>query len=285
MRAQIRHLALSLIEQRLSPETLSKIDEIETLMTESRSDAFGFTPEQLKWTLPFVAFIYEYYFRVQTVGIENIPSGRVLLIANHSGQIPLDGVMIGTGLLLNGNPPRPLRSMVERWVPSLPYVSTLFARLGQVLGTPENCRYLLENEEAVLVFPEGARGISKTIDKAYQLQEFGHGFMRLAMETGTPIVPIGVVGAEEQYPALWNIKTLARALSMPAFPVSPTFFIPLIGLLPLPVKYRIHFGTPMTFDGDPDEDETVIGMRVLQVKDAIEELIEEGLAARKGIFR
>ena len=107
--------------------------------------------------------------------------------------------MIGTALLLEGQPPRPLRSMVERWVPSLPHVSTLFARLGQVLGTPENCRYLLENEEVVLVFPEGARGISKTIDKAYQLQEFGHGFMRLAMENKTPIVPVGVVGAEEQY--------------------------------------------------------------------------------------
>lgn len=284
MRAQFKHLALSWIEQKLSPSTLARIDEIEALMTEAQSDAFGFTPEQLKWTLPFVALIYEYYFRVETVGIQNVPHGRVLLIANHSGQLPLDGVMIGTALLLDGKPPRPLRSMVERWVPSLPYVSTLFARLGQVLGTPENCRFLLQNEEAVLVFPEGARGVSKTIDKAYELQEFGHGFMRLAMETNTPIIPIGVVGAEEQYPALWNLKPLARALNMPAFPLSPTFFIPLIGLMPLPVKYRIHFGAPLHFKGDPDEDETVVGARVLQVKDAIEDLIQEGLATRKGIF-
>jgi 1-acyl-sn-glycerol-3-phosphate acyltransferase len=284
MRSQFKHLALSWIEQRLSPATIARIDEIEALMTEAQTDAFGFTPEQLKWTLPFVALIYEYYFRVETVGIENVPSGRVLLIANHSGQVPLDGVMIGTALLLDGKPPRPLRSMVERWVPSLPYVSTLFARLGQVLGTPENCRFLLQTEEAVLVFPEGARGISKTIDKAYELQGFGHGFMRLAMETGTPIIPVGVVGAEEQYPALWNLKSIARALNMPAFPVSPTFFIPLVGLMPLPVKYRIHFGAPLNFEGDSDEDETVVGARVLQVKDAIEDLIEEGLSARKGIF-
>ncbi len=284
MRSQLRHLALSWIEQKLSPATLARIDEIEALMTEAQTDAFGFTPEQLKWTLPFVALIYEYYFRVETVGIEKVPSGRVLLIANHSGQVPLDGVMIGAALLLDGKPPRPLRSMVERWVPSLPYISTLFARLGQVLGTPENCRFLLQNEEAVLVFPEGARGISKTIDKAYELQEFGHGFMRLAMETGTPIIPIGVVGAEEQYPALWNLKGLARALNMPAFPLSPTFFIPLVGLMPLPVKYRIHFGAPLHFEGDPDEDETVVGASVLQVKDAIEDLIQDGLAARKGIF-
>ena len=284
MRSQFKHLALSWIEQRLSPATIARIDEIEALMSEAQTDAFGFTPEQLKWTLPFVALIYEYYFRVETVGIENVPPGRVLLIANHSGQVPLDGVMIGTALLLDGKPPRPLRSMVERWVPSLPYVSTLFARLGQVLGTPENCRFLLQTEEAVLVFPEGARGISKTIDKAYELQEFGHGFMRLAMETGTPIIPVGVVGAEEQYPALWNFKSIARALNMPAFPVSPTFFIPLVGLMPLPVKYRIHFGAPLNFEGYPDEDETVVGARVLLVKDAIEDLIEEGLAARKGIF-
>ena len=285
MRAQLKHMTLALIEQRLSPATLARIDELESLMNEANSDAFGFTPEQIKWVLPIMALVYEYYFRVETSGIENIPEGRVLLIANHSGQIPLDGMMIGTALLTEGEPPRPLRSMVERWIPSLPHVSRLFARLGQVLGTPENCRHLLQNDEAVLVFPEGARGISKTLDKSYQLQEFGHGFMRLAMETHTPIVPVGVVGAEEQYPALWNLERVARLLNMPAFPLSPTFFIPIVGLLPLPVKYRINFGTPMYFEGDSDEDETLIGRRVLQVKDAIADLVGEGLAARKGIFR
>lgn len=272
------------MEKRLSPTTLARIDELESVLNESHADAFGFTPEQIKWILPFMIWVYEYYFRVETQGIENVPSGRVLLVANHSGQIPLDGMMIGTALLTEGQPPRPLRSMVERWVPSLPHVSRLFARLGQVLGTPENCRYLLQGGEAVLVFPEGARGISKTLDKSYQLQEFGHGFMRLAMETGTPIVPVGVVGAEEQYPALWNLERIARLLSMPAFPLSPTFFIPVLGVLPLPVKYRIKFGAPMHFFGDPDEDEALIGQRVLQVKDAIADLIADGLEARKGIF-
>ncbi len=285
MRAQLKHMTLALIEQRLSPATLARIDELESLMNEANSDSFGFTPEQIKWVLPIMALVYEYYFRVETSGIENIPEGRVLLIANHSGQIPLDCMMIGTALLTEGEPPRPLRSMVERWIPSLPHVSRLFARLGQVLGTPENCRHLLQNDEAVLVFPEGARGISKTLDKSYQLQEFGHGFMRLAMETHTPIVPVGVVGAEEQYPALWNLERVARLLNMPAFPLSPTFFIPIVGLLPLPVKYRINFGTPMYFEGDSDEDETLIGRRVLQVKDAIADLVGEGLASRKGIFR
>lgn len=284
MRAQLQQMTLSFMEKRLSPTTLARIDELESVLNESNADAFGFTPEQIKWILPFMMWVYEYYFRVESQGLENVPSGRVLLVANHSGQIPLDGMMIGTALLTEGQPPRPLRSMVERWVPSLPHVSRLFARLGQVLGTPENCRYLLEEDEAVLVFPEGARGISKTLDKSYQLQEFGHGFMRLAMETGTPIVPVGVVGAEEQYPALWNLERVARVLSMPAFPLSPTFFIPVFGILPLPVKYRIKFGSPMHFAGDPDEDEALIGQRVLQVKDAIADLIADGLEARKGIF-
>ena len=174
--------------------------------------------------------------------------------------------------------------MVERWVSTLPYANVLFARLGQVLGTPENCRHLLRREETVLVFPEGTRGINKTYDKAYQLQAFGHGFMRLALETGTPIVPVAVVGAEEQYPTFWNARPLAKLLGAPAFPVAPTMFIPVLGLLPLPVKYRIYFGRPMHFEGDPYEDESDIERRVLEVQDAISALLQRGLDTRQGFF-
>src|SRR5262249_43055757 len=180
-----------------------------------------------------------------------------LLIANHSGQVPLDASLIGASLFMDTEPPRFIRAMVEKWTQTLPFVSLLFSRVGQVVGVPENASRLLEREEALLVFPEGARGISKTFDRRYQLTDFALGFMRLAIETGTPIVPIAVIGGEEQYVSVANLTGLARVLRVPAFPILPQLLLP-GGQLPLPTKYRIYFGEPMTFRGDADDDDSVI---------------------------
>jgi 1-acyl-sn-glycerol-3-phosphate acyltransferase len=242
-------------------------------------DPFGFN---LDYTLSAVApflWLYRNYFRVETFGIEKVPAGRVLLVSNHSGQLPLDGAMIGVSMLLEANPPRAIRSMVEKWVPALPYVSTFMARVGQIVGTPENCRRLLESEEAILVFPEGVRGISKLWPQRYQLQEFGLGFMRLALETRTPIVPIAVVGAEEQAPALVDLKPVAKLLGFPAFPVTPT------GLpIPLPTKYRIYYGDPLRFTGRPDDEDSELDKKVRTVKAAIQSMLHQGLKERRGVF-
>ncbi len=274
------------IDARLPPELLDRIDELRAGIGGDRpTDDFGFTPEQIKYAVAVVEKVYRHWFRVEPIGLEHIPQGRALLIANHSGQVPIDAMMIATALILEAEPPRAVRSMVERWVPSLPFVSTFFSRMGQVLGTPENCRTLLEEEHAVLVFPEGVRGINKTYDKAYQLQAFGHGFMRLALETNTPIVPVGVVGAEEQYPTPWNLTGLAKTLGLPAVPVPVNPLIPGVGMLPLPVKYRIYFGRPLTFIGDPDDDAAEIAARVGVVRDAVDGLLRRGLLERQGWFR
>ncbi len=175
--------------------------------------------------------------------------------------------------------------MVERWVPTLPFVSWFMARAGQIVGTRSNFRRLAEQGEAILVFPEGVRGISKTFDKAYQLQEFGLGFMRLALENDLPIVPIAVIGAEEQAPSLYNFKALGRLMGMPAFPITPTFpLLGPLGLLPYPTRYRIYFGEPMQFEGDPDEEDRSISSKVDLVKDAISSMLDQGLRNRKNIF-
>ncbi|HSD88612.1 MAG TPA: lysophospholipid acyltransferase family protein, partial [Kofleriaceae bacterium] len=224
-------------------------------------------------------WLYRHYFRASAFGVEHIPAtGRVIFVANHSGQLPFDGVVIGAACFLEPPQPRLVRSMVEYFVPTVPFASYLFSRWGQITGTPENCRRLLSAEEAVLVFPEGARGISKPFSKRYQLAEFGKGFMRLALETDSPIVPVAVIGAEEQAPAI-NLKPLARLLRTPSFPVVP--YPPFIAPVPLPVKYRLYFGEPMRFTGDPDDD---CDEQVKQVKNRIQSMIHMGLREREHVF-
>ena len=268
------------------PEVWERIKAMDAGQNEFGYDPFGFNPESLKYIIPVAVSLYRHYFRVETHDIEKIPDrGRVLLISNHTGQIPMDGMMIATGTLVDKRPPRMARSMMERWVPSIPFISTIFARCGQVVGTRENARILLRRENCILVFPEGVRGVNKTYDRAYELERFGLGFMRLALETQTPIVPVGVVGAEEQMPSLYNVKSVARILGMPAFPITPTWpLLGPVGALPLPVKYRIYFGDPMQFEGNSDDEDKVIGAKVEQVRGAIRGLLERGLEERKGVF-
>jgi 1-acyl-sn-glycerol-3-phosphate acyltransferase len=250
-------------------------------------DKFGYSPDYVKGVMPALAFMHRHYFRVKSYGIENVPStGRALLVSNHSGQLPFDGAMIGASMLLDAKPPRMVRAMVERWVPTLPFASVFMARCGQVVGSPENCRSLLADEECILVFPEGAGGISKTYDKRYELQRFGSGFMRLAIEMNAPIIPIGVVGAEEQAPALWNWEAGAKVLGAPALPITPlTPFLGPAGALPMPVRYHIHFGKPIHVTGSTNEDDGSIGRRIKRVKNEIRGLLDTGLKQRDGIFR
>jgi 1-acyl-sn-glycerol-3-phosphate acyltransferase len=248
-------------------------------------DAWGFHPGTARRAMLFTALLYRYWFRVQTHGIDRIPAGRVLLISNHAGQIALDAAMIAAACFFEAEPPRVLRGMGEYWLPTVPWVNELMVRTGSVVGTRKNAIELLKNDEAVIAFPEGIRGMNKLIWERYQLQDFGQGFMRLALETDTPIVPIAVVGSEEQAPAIANVGLLARILRMPAFPVTLTWpWLGALGLLPLPVKYRIYFGEPMHFTGNPSDEDEVIGEKVEEVKAAIATMLADGLAKRRSLF-
>jgi 1-acyl-sn-glycerol-3-phosphate acyltransferase len=245
-------------------------------------DPFGLNRSSLKGAVRVAHFLYRYYFRAEAHGIEHVPTrGRMLLVANHSGQLPWDGLVIGASVFLEPSEPRLVRSMVEHFVPTVPFASYLFNRWGQIVGTPENCRRLLAQDEAILVFPEGARGISKPFSKRYQLAPFGTGFLRLALEANAPIVPVAVIGAEEQAPAI-NLRRLAKLVGAPALPIVP--YPPFVPLVPLPVKYRLYFGEPMRFTGDPDDDDEALDEKVRAVKHAIESLIHLGLRARKHVF-
>ena len=262
------------------PGTRARLEKITPPANEFGVDPYGFDLEYAVAAVAPFLWLYRHYFRVELAGLENVPGeGRVVLVANHSGQLPFDAAMLTVALLLEKDPPRVLRALVERWVPTLPFVSTFMARVGQIVGTPENCRRLLAADEAILVFPEGVRGLNKPFSERYRLQGFGAGFMRLALESGAPVVPVAVVGAEEQAPSLVDLKPLAKMLGIPAFPITP-MLLP----LPLPVRYHILFGEPMRFEGSADDDDAEIERKVAEVERNVKALIDKGLLERKGVF-
>jgi 1-acyl-sn-glycerol-3-phosphate acyltransferase len=270
----------------LDRELRERLERVTTRRNEFGYDPFGADPTSLRAVMLPTALVYRYWLRVETHDIDRVPEGRVLLIGNHAGNtFAWDGTMLGMAMLLEAEPPRLVRGMAEYYLPRIPYFNVLLQRAGSVVGTPHNCVQLLDRDEAVMVFPEGARGFVKTFDKRYQLQRFGLGFLRLALETDTPIVPVGIVGSEEQSPAFADVKWLGRLVASPAFPITPLFpWLGLAGFLPLPVKFRIRFGAPLRFEGDPNDDDAVIEKHVELVKDRIRELVGESLEERRSWF-
>ncbi len=249
-------------------------------------DAYGFHPETARAMLTPSALLYRNYFRVETFDIDRVPEGGLLLIANHSGQFAYDGSMLSMAMLLEAEPPRLCRGMGEYFLWKVPFMGIMASRVGTLVGTPENCKKMLQAGECVMVFPEGARGANKPFRKRYQLQGFGSGFMRLALEAGVPIVPVGIVGAEEQQPGFANLEGVGRRLGLPSLPI--TISMPWLGLLgpmfALPVKYRIYFGEPIYFEGEAHEEDAAIEKRVDVVKQAVADLLARGLEEREGIF-
>lgn len=268
-----RQLREKLVSATLSTAEKSKVDRALKKLSSTGFDPWGVSPPTLMASLASTIWFYRRYFRVVTHGIQNIPEGRCLLIANHSGQVPIDAMLVATSVLLELEPPRLVRGMVERWAPSLPFISTFFSRNGQITGDIHNAKILLENDECVMVFPEGVAGSGKTIFDRYELQKFGTGFVRLAMETKTPIIPIGVIGCEEMLPSLSKLAPLAKMLGIPYIPVLPT-------VVPLPTKVTIRFGEPILFDSNPDEPDAEVYRKVEIVKNAIRTELETGLKIR-----
>lgn len=264
------------LESSLPQELLERFEKAPLKLNSAGFDAWGFDPELAKSLLVPLQYIYRDYFRVVTNGLERVPEGRVMLIANHSGQLPWDGLLLGLSLLLEGKPPRLVRGMIERWAPTIPYVGSLLARCGQIVGNPRNCRELLMHDECVMVFPEGIKGIGKPFAKKYQLQRFGTGFVRLALETKTPIVPVGIIGCEEIHPALAHSKLLAKLLRAPYFPITPTFpWLGALGAMPMPSRVTLRFGEPIRLEGEPDAPET----KIIEIADRIQLAIQAELNA------
>jgi len=268
---------VSFLKSRLIPEELDQhIDSIRKPMGTVGYDPWGYNNDAIKYGIAITRQIYEKYFRVEAHGVDQVPDkGPVLIIANHSGQLPIDGLLVGYALSSRKKNPRIPRAMIERFFPTVPWLGNMLNEVGAVLGDPVNCAKMLANDEVVIVFPEGVRGSGKLYSQRYELQRFGNGFMHLAMKYKAPIVPVGVVGCEETIPAIANIKPLAKALGIPYAPVA----LPAI----LPAKVHLNFGAPMYFD-DLEIPEEQVTERVEAVKAEINRLIDKGLSERKRLF-
>jgi len=264
---------------------------IRRLAGEYHEDQWGFDEEFTEAVFPIFEFLYSVWWRVQVTGASNVPGhGRALLVANHSGVIfPFDGAMIATAIQKEHPLPRWVRAMVLNWAFDLPFASYILRRLGGVAANPANLGRLLQEDQPVMVFPEGQKGFGKSFADRYRLQRFGRGgFVEVALETGTPIVPIAVVGAEEIYPKLAESKPLARALGSPYVPITPTFpWLGPLGLLPLPSRWRIEFLEPIDLSGygpGSSEDRSLVFDLTEQVREQIQEALYRGLVERGPAF-
>jgi 1-acyl-sn-glycerol-3-phosphate acyltransferase len=249
-------------------------------------DEFGFDPELTEGVInPLLRPLYRDWFRVEVRGIERVPAkGAALVVANHSGTIALDALMLALAVHDEHPDRRHLRLLGADLVFRMPFVSELARKHGSTLACNPDAERLLGKGELVGVFPEGFKGIGKLYRDRYRLQRFGRGgFVSAALRTGAPIIPVSIVGAEETYPMLGNLKPLARLLGTPYFPVTPTFpWLGPLGLIPLPSKWYIEFGKPIHTDhgADQADDPLVVFNLADQVRETIQQTLYELLEVR-----
>jgi len=253
-------------------------------------DDFGLDPDYEERIRPVSEFLLRRYFRARIDGIKNIPaSGRCLLVSNHSGTLPLDGLMLRTALRLEHPSARELRWLAEDFLFYLPFAGVFMNRVGAVRACQENAERLLEKELLVAAFPEGVQGIKKLYRERYRLQRFGRGgYIRLALRMQAPLIPCAIVGAEETNPLLYRIEYLAGLFGLPYIPVTPTFpLLGPLGLLPAPSRWRIRFGEPVSLEGHGPEaadDHVLVGRLSERVRTTIQAMLETGVRERRSVW-
>ena len=266
----------------LKAETRDRIERIAFRDAGHGFDTFGMHPSFVAFGASLLGPLYDKYFRTISHGAENIPdSGATILAANHSGNLPIDGAMLYIDVLRKTEPPRVSRPIADHFVPALPFIGTAFARGGMVGGSRGNARALLEAGECLMIFPEGVPGIIKPFSQRYQLETFRVGHAELAIRHSAQVVPVGIVGGEEQMPALYASRTLGKLLGLPVLP------IPIVPL-PMPVRYHLYYGEPIRLDTEfsPEQadDPQVVREAANRVQASVDQLIKRGLSERDGVF-
>jgi len=253
-------------------------------------DDFGLDPAYESRFRPIAEFLYRTYFRVRTVGVGNLPAnGRCIIVANHSGTLPLDGLMLRTALRLEHSSTRDLRWLAEDFLFYLPFAGVFMNRVGAIRACQENAERLLTKENLLAVFPEGVQGIRKLWSERYRLQRFGRGgYIRLALRMQAPIIPCAIVGAEETNPLLYRLESLANLVGLPYIPVTPTFpLLGPLGLVPAPSRWTITFGEPVSLDSagpEAAEDHVLVGRLSERVRSSIQAMLDSGVRERKSVW-
>jgi 1-acyl-sn-glycerol-3-phosphate acyltransferase len=283
--------ALHAIEHRLSDTDYRK--RLRALRLRFRAievDEYGFDPifaEQFKGLFDF---LFYKYFRVSAEGIRHVPrEGRALLVANHSGTLPYDGLMLSVAMRNEHPQRRVVRALAEDFVFHFPYLGVFVNRLGHVRACQENAERMLGEDRLVAVFPEGIKGIGKLYRNRYQLQRFGRGgFIRLALRTGAPIIPVAIVGAEEIHPMLAKLTWLVKDMGIPYLPITPTFpWLGPLGAIPLPAKWTMVFGEPIDltkYGPDAVNDRLLINRLSEQVRQTIQDMVRGVLKNRRSVW-
>lgn len=248
-----------------------------TRLERTDPEEWGFSGRTAARLFTVTALAYRYYFRTQCFGLENLPRGPIMLVANHgSHALAWDGANIVTACLLDAEPPRLVHGMADHRLMELPILSWSARRIGAVDGTRETAVRMLRSGAVVLAFPEGTKAVRRRFRDRYRLLPFGHGFVHAAMAARAPIVPVAVIGAEEEAPTIANPSWLRKLLGTPTAGISPTLFVP------LPVRYRLHFGEAYRPEGPTTERN--VTAHVEHVHGALQALIDRGRAERPHVF-
>jgi 1-acyl-sn-glycerol-3-phosphate acyltransferase len=294
-------------ERTLLEEGLEILSEILSLLTpipyyriyqdyilSSRSlevDPFGLDPAFEARLDRWLSFLYEKWWRVQTSGTENIPpQGRAMIVANRGGIFPFDGAMLKLSVRILHPSRRTVRFLVENYFYHAPFLGVILTRYGAIRASYENARRLLRDDHLIAVFPEGIQGLGKLYRHRYQLQRFARaGFIKLAIEERSPIIPSAIVGSEEIYPLIARIPNLRGPFSLPFFPITPFFpWLGPLGLIPLPVRWRIIIGEPfldhLKHSPSAIHDELLLNQLNLKIRRIIHEFLYEELARRQSLF-
>lgn len=253
-------------------------------------DEFGLDPKYEARYRPLFDLLYTRYFRGEVSGIENIPAqGRCVIVANHSGALPYDGIVLRTAVRREHPAQRELRWLTEDFITYLPFAGAFMNRIGAVRACQENAERLLRKDNVIAVFPEGVKGIGKLYKDRYRLQRFGRGgFIRLCLRTQTPIVPCAIIGAEEASPMVYRLESVARTLGLPYIPITPTFpALGPLGLLPAPTKWKMLFAEPLDlseYGPEGAEDQVLVSRLSERVRATIQELLDRAVAERQNVF-
>jgi 1-acyl-sn-glycerol-3-phosphate acyltransferase len=262
----------------IDDEVLERLERLEVPFNRYGVDPYGISKAHLARFYSALKLFYRSYFSVSVNGLEHVPPrGRVMLVGNHSGGVAIDGAMVVASMFFDLEPPRLAQGMAEKFLNRFPFASLWSNKLGHFTGLPETAIRLLEDDRALLVFPEGARGTAKLYRERHSLVQFGSGFVRLALKAKAPIVPFAFVGGGEAIPTIANSYALGKLLGVPYVPLTPWG-----AAVPLPVALDIEYGEPLHLEGTGSEDDEVIAQHVDDVKSRIAALIERGRRRRAG---